>query len=59
MESTELLIDLLVRKLQEGNSKQIQVRLQELLDNARRGVALRARYAPQVGRRFLLQRRGE
>lgn len=41
----------------KGTSAPVAARLQELLDNARRGVELRDRFAPRTGRKFLAQRR--
>ena len=42
----------------ERNPRKMRDALQELLDSSRRGVELRERFAPKVGRRFLIQRRG-
>lgn len=54
-DGTEFLLDLLMRKLQEKNARAVHERLTKLMQNARRGLELRARYAPKSGRKFLLR----
>jgi hypothetical protein len=50
----EFYIELLTRKLQEGNGRSMHERLTELLETARRGIELRSKFSPKTGRRFLL-----
>jgi hypothetical protein len=56
-EQVELLVEVLARKLEQHGVCKMHARLEELLEGARRGIELRARYEPKIGRRFLLQRR--
>jgi hypothetical protein len=54
-EQVELLVEVLARKLEQHGVRKTHERLEELLEGARRGIELRARYEPKIGRKFLVR----
>ena len=54
---TEQFIERTAQAIETKGVKPVRDKLANLLENARRGLAIKERYAPKLGRKFLSQRR--